>query len=359
MKTASILLGLLGLTLIIGFTTWLGAGAVTRAMLSVGSGGFALLVLWQLATDGVLALAWRTACPRVALDTGFGRLLLARMVREAGISCLPFSQVGGILIGMRATGFGSGRTMTALAWPTAVAANIVDITTEVIGQIGFVLVGLLFLLDRKPGTDLAGPLGLGTILGIAAVAGFIWAQRSAGGLFRRGVGLLGRHLGRQTDGAVASGPATGDRMLGRIDNLQDRLNQFYARPGRIAVASLVQLVGWIGGAAWVWLAYRLLGAPVGWGMALAIEGVASGILSLSFLMPAALGVQEGAYVALGSLFGIDPHLSFGLSLLRRARDLAIGVPTLLWWQWMEVRRLRRTALGRAAEADAALDRLSP
>ncbi len=356
MKTASILLSLLGLTLIIGFTTWLGAGAVTRAMLSVGSGGFALLVLWQVATDGVLALAWRTACPRAVLDIGIGRLLLARMVREAGITCLPFSQVGGILIGMRATGFGCGRT---LPWPTAVAANILDITTEVIGQIGFVLLGLVFLLDRKPGTDLAGPLGLGMILGIAAIAGFIWAQRSAGGLFRRGVGLLGRHLGRQTDGAVAAEPVAGSPMLGKIDNLQDRINQFYARPGRIAAASLVQLVGWIGDAAWVWLAYRLLGAPVGWGAALAIQGVASGILSLSFLMPAALGVQEGAYVALGSLFGIDPHLSFGLSLLRRGRDLAIGVPTLLWWQWMEVRRLRRTAHGRAAEAGATLDRLSP
>jgi putative membrane protein len=326
-RTASILLALLGLALITGIMTWLGAGAVMKAVLSVGFGGFALLVLWQIASDFVLAVAWRIGCPRPALDIGIGSLLLARMIREAGTTCLPFSQIGGILIGMRATCFGFGR---ALAWPTAAAANIVDITAEIIGQVAFVLLGLVFLIDRRPDTNLAGPVALGMVLGIAAIAAFIWTQRRASGLFRRGVGSLGHRLTEQ----FLAGP-----MLG-IESLQDRINIFYSRPGRIAAASLVHLTGWIGSAVWVWLAYRLLGAPIGLGSALAIEGVASGILSVSFLMPAALGVQEAAYVALGSLFGLDPHLSFGLSLLRRGRDLSIGVPTLLFWQWMEVARLR-------------------
>ena len=130
-------------------------------------------------------------------------------------------------------------------------------------------------------------------------------------------------------------------MRSGIDTLQGRLNRLYERPGRIAAASLVHLLAWLAGAAWVWLAYRLLGAPIRIGEAVAIEGVASGILSVSFLVPAALGVQEAAYVALGSLFGLDPHLSFGLSLLRRGRDLAIGIPVLLAWQATELRRLRK------------------
>ncbi|MBE7210809.1 MAG: flippase-like domain-containing protein, partial [Gluconacetobacter diazotrophicus] len=107
---------------------------------------------------------------------------------------------------------------------------------------------------------------------------------------------------------------------------------------------LLHLAAWSAGSATTFLAYRLLGAgAVTLGDAMAIEGVASGILSVSFLVPAALGVQETAYVALGALFGIDPHLSLGLSLLRRARDLAIGVPALLVWQLLELRRLRRPA----------------
>jgi hypothetical protein len=33
-------------------------------------------------------------------------------------------------------------------------------------------------------------------------------------------------------------------------------------------------------------------------------------------------------------------LSLGVSLVRRARDIVIGVPILLVWQFVEMRRLR-------------------
>ena len=316
-----------GLVLITGITAWLGAGAVLHAMLSVGWPGFAALVAAQLVTDLVLACAWRLACPELEL----GRLYRARLVREAATTCLPFSQVGGILIAVRATCAASTAHGRAVLWPEAAAANVVDLTTEVLGQILFVLLGLLFLLDRHPDSSLAGPVALGMALMAAAMAGFIWVQRSASGVFRRVTGLLGHPVAGRWSGAMRSG----------IDTVQERLNRLYQRPGRIAAASLVHLLAWLAGAGWVWLAYRLLGAPIRIGEAVAIEGVASGVLSVSFLVPAALGVQEAAYVALGGLFGLDPHLSFGLSLLRRARDLAIGIPVLLVWQATEIRRLPR------------------
>ncbi len=313
---------MLGLVLITGFTAWLGAGAELHAMLSAGWPGFAALVAAQLVTDLLLACAWCLACPGL----GLGRLYRARLVREAATTCLPFSQVGGILIAVRATCAAATAHRRAVLWPEAAAANVVDITTEVLGQILFVLLGLLFLLDHHPGSSLAGPVALGMALMGAAMAAFIWVQRSASGVFRRVTGLLGHHIAGQWSGAMRSG----------IDTLQERLNRLYEQPGRIAAASLVHLLAWLAGAAWVWLAYRLLGAPIRVG-----EAVAGGILSVSFLVPAALGVQEAAYVALGSLFGLDPHVSFGLSLLRRGRDLAIGIPVLLVWQATELRRLRR------------------
>ena len=330
MKTVSILLAVLGLVLITVFTGWLGAGAVLKALLSVGLGGFAALVAVQLATDLLLAGAWSVACPGI----GFFRLLAARLVREGATTCLPFSQLGGILIAIRATCFPATRRRSAVGWPEASAANVVDVTVEVIGQILFVLLGLLFLLDRSPDSSLAGPVTLGMALMAAAMAAFVWMQRSASGLFRRGVEGLGRHVAGQWAGQWQGALRSG------IDILQDRLDRFYARPGRLAAACLIHLAAWTAGAGWVWLGYRLLGAPIGYGEAMAIEGVASGVLSVSFLVPAALGVQEAAYVALGSLFGLDPHLSFGLSLLRRGRDLALGVPSLLAWQVAEIRRLR-------------------
>jgi hypothetical protein len=52
-------------------------------------------------------------------------------------------------------------------------------------------------------------------------------------------------------------------------------------------------------------------------------------------------VQEAGYAGLGALFGIPPEISLGVSLLRRARDLALGIPILLIWQLVEVRRLHK------------------
>jgi hypothetical protein len=50
-------------------------------------------------------------------------------------------------------------------------------------------------------------------------------------------------------------------------------------------------------------------------------------------------VQEGVYVMLGSLYGLPPETMLALSLLKRARDIVIGVPMLLLWQGLESGRL--------------------
>ncbi len=38
------------------------------------------------------------------------------------------------------------------------------------------------------------------------------------------------------------------------------------------------------------------------------------------------------------LFGLRPEIGLALSLLRRARDIAIGIPVLLAWHGMEGRQ---------------------
>jgi hypothetical protein len=65
------------------------------------------------------------------------------------------------------------------------------------------------------------------------------------------------------------------------------------------------------------------------------------IRTAAFIVPNAVGVQEGAYVLLGAGFGLTPEMSLALSLLKRARDLAIGLPTIAVWQVIESRRLWR------------------
>jgi len=57
------------------------------------------------------------------------------------------------------------------------------------------------------------------------------------------------------------------------------------------------------------------------------------------LIPNALGVQEAAYTVLSPLFGVGAEFGLAVSLLKRARDIAIGVPTLLIWQVVEGHRV--------------------
>jgi hypothetical protein len=39
------------------------------------------------------------------------------------------------------------------------------------------------------------------------------------------------------------------------------------------------------------------------------------------------------------LFGLSPEVALALSLLKRARELATGLPCLIVWQGLEARRL--------------------
>src|SRR5262249_22059905 len=56
------------------------------------------------------------------------------------------------------------------------------------------------------------------------------------------------------------------------------------------------------------------------------------------VVPGALGVQEGGYLALGRLLGFDPETSLALSLSKRARELLLGMPGLVAWQLDASRR---------------------
>lgn len=328
MRRLSILLALGGLVAGTLIVAWFGADKVTDAALSVGMHGFAALVVLQFGLFALLASAWHAACP----DFAWSRLLLARAVRESGTNILPFSHVGGVAFGVQAAAAGGAGLARGFA------ANVVDVTFESVAQVAFIACGVAALVVRAPGNRLALPLAAGLVLMAAALGAFVWLQRDGGLRLRRVVSAVSRRVALQWKDVALEGM---DRIGGALDGV-------YASPRRVACASLLHLLAWFGGAAWTWLALRLLGAAPGPVDALAIEGVVSGVLSLSFLVPGSLGVQEAAYIALGSPFGIGPDLALGLSLVRRAKDLAVGVPVLLVWQALALRATRRPSPAHAA-----------
>ena len=67
-----------------------------------------------------------------------------------------------------------------------------------------------------------------------------------------------------------------------------------------------------------------------------------GLLNRSqFGFQLATPLAKFAYLLLGAGFGLTPEMSLALSLLKRGRDLTLGLPTIAVWQFIEGRRLLR------------------
>jgi uncharacterized membrane protein YbhN (UPF0104 family) len=81
-----------------------------------------------------------------------------------------------------------------------------------------------------------------------------------------------------------------------------------------------------------------MGHPLPFVSVVAIESLLFAARNAAFVVPSGLGVQEGVYALLGPLFGLPSEAALALSLLKRARDIAVGVPVLLSWQLVEGRR---------------------
>lgn len=318
MKRVSILLGLAGLLAATVLVGWSGFGGVLHSVLSVGWPGFLGYMAWYFGMLVGLAVAWMVLAPdwaRLGLYVG------ARMVRDAAAQLLPFAQVGGVLLGARVV------TNGGVPWPEAVAVVIVDLTTEFLAQLAFSMLGLAVLLRADPGSHLILPLAGALAVALVGAVAFLVLQHGAGGLLRR----LTDRIAQPWLGGLS----------GRVDRVQAELDAQYRRPGRVLLSAVLHLGCWLGTAGASWIAFRLVGAPLGYAEALAVELLLHVGLTATFVVPGAIGVQEGLYVALGALFGVPADLALAASLLRRARDIAFGVPVLLIWQASEARRLRR------------------
>ena len=280
-------------------------------MLSISWTGAALLLVLQGGLFCLLGLAWATVQPGIR-----PRLLIwGRMVRDAATTCLPFSPVGGYVLGIRAV------SLRGPAWTTAAAGTIVDVTAELTAQLLFALFGVMVLLFARPGSDLIVPVGAGA--GLALV--LLMAALSRRDRIGRIVGALTtRLLGKQAGQAA---------MIGY------EAQSLYASRARLLAAVCIHLSGWFATGLATWLSLHLLGLRTALIPIVALEGLLDAVVAVAFVVPGAVGVQEAGYVGLGAIFGIPPDLALGVSLLRRAREASWGVPILALWQWQELRRL--------------------
>jgi len=316
-KFRIVIIAALGLALALYLVMYVGLGAVLSAAVAVGWSGFAILCLYALGLFPLLGAAWYVLLPESSV-TGMRVLAWARMVRDAATEVLPFSQLGGIVLGARAA------ILHGVSPPLAFASLIVDVTAEMLAQIAYIALGVVILSARAPHTPLAGSLTTVFVIGLALAA-------VGGGLFlalqRYGHRLTGKLAARLLPRAAAATTAVGAT-----------LDAIYRAPVRVGVSSMLHLAGWIASAIGTWIAFRLIGVRIDLAAVMAIESLVYATRSVAALIPNALGVQEAAYAVLAPLFGVGVEFGLAVSLLKRARDIAVGVPILLIWQVAEGQR---------------------
>jgi putative membrane protein len=301
-----------GIALFTALVAWQGVREVGGALAVAGT-GLLVVAAFHLVPMFADALGWRALFApgrRPPVPT----MLFARWVGESVNGLLPVMQVGGNVA--KAAVLARRGVPGAVAGATVVA----NVTLITVAQVGFTLLGICLLLARLGGVGLALPATVGTALMALCLAGFVVAQRR--GLF----GVLGRLAGR-----VARGPRV-ESMAAGAAALDAQVAEVWRDRRAVAVSIGWHILSWAVGAGEVWLALGFLGHSVGLGTAVMLESLGQAVRAGAFVVPGALGVQEGGYLVLGGALGLPPETALALSLCKRVRELVLGLPGLLAWQ---------------------------
>lgn len=314
MRIGVILTAVMGLALAAYLLLDVGIAKVVHAVASVGAGGFVLLCLFGAALYALLGTAWFVLVPARSRPNP-ATFIWGRAVRDCAGEVLPFSQVGGMVIGARAV------MLRHVSGPLAFASTVVDVTVETVAQIAFVLAGFGILVTRVPPSAASTGLVRGVAIGLA-IAAVIAALLVV--LQRQSFSRIVRWMSRLLPETAA-----------RANAVQRSFATIYGAPLRLLLALAIHLAAWVATAVWAWLAIRFIGRSLSFPSVLAIEAILYGIRSVAVFVPAAIGVQEAAYTLLGPLFGLPAPAALAVSLLKRARDIALSIPVLISWQIAE------------------------
>ena len=113
------------------------------------------------------------------------------------------------------------------------------------------------------------------------------------------------------------------------------IEELYDSRSRLAASSALHLLAWIGGGVGTFISFRLVGGHIALLNAVALEALLCTLRSIAAPVPAAIGVQEWGYAMLAPLFGLPAEMGVAVSLLKRAREIVLGVPALIYWQSVE------------------------
>jgi putative membrane protein len=299
-------------------------GDVWQAVTLIGW-GLAVIILWRFVSLMVASAAWRLLFIP-GLRPKFGITLIARWVCESVNGLLPVAQVGGELARARLLFHALKREGKPASGMDAAATVIVDMTLALLAQVLFALAGLwhLWQLNENAIARVAG----GVVVSVLPLVLLVAAQHQ--GAIKGGTTLAARFgLARLVADESQEHP------------LWARLAMLYRRIPLVASVTGAHVIAWTCRAGESYIALRLMGQDIGLLDAMMIEGLLSAARTAGFLLPAGLGIQEGALLLLCGWAGVPGHVALALALVKRARELSVGLPGLVTWAVLERPKMRR------------------
>ena len=316
--------------------------------LVLGAGALALLVAWHglaeiaalMAAAGwpLLTLAF-FAVPELGLSAASWRLLFLPGRRPPFLRALQAMWIGfsiNMLLPVAMMGGEVVKARLLILWsqaaPDAVVSIVVDKTVQAIAVLLSALLGIGLLAVLAPDPEVITAAAIGTGLLGAGILGFVLVQHAHP---FRALTRLARRIGGS------------DRRLTAFASARQAdatLRALYRRPHTLLAACTLRFLARITLLGEIWLAAYLMGYPIGLLEALVLKSLTVALRGAAFVVPAGLGVQEGAFVILGQLLGLPPEVALAIGLATRIREVVPSIPGLIAWQAIESRHAWRDAL---------------
>lgn len=259
-------------------------------------------------------LGWRFAFGSEPGRPPFLTLLRIRWAGEAVNNVIPTGYVGGEAVKVW--------LLHKRGYPTLPATTSVVIgkTAQVAAQVVFIALGASLACALLPaGSPTRRGMAVVAVMAVAAVLLLFWIQSRGLFSFVRSVTLRLRIRWLE-------------QKQTRLRELDDRIFGFYRKnPRSFATSGAAYLAGWICDALELFVVSHLLGFPMDYGTAMAIESFITVAKAMGIFVPGAIGVQESGVWLMFNLFGFSEPHAVGYAILRRGRDVvyaAIGAALL-------------------------------
>ncbi len=292
---------------------------VWAAMSGLGLAGAGMVLMIFAVSFCIDSASWQLMLPSARLDAlWLARLTKVRLVGEALNHIVPAGSLGGEPVKAWLL-----KRLHGIGYREAAASLIMAKTVNLLALIAFCTFGLaLIWRDPRLSETFRVTAAAGLVVLALGVFGFYGVQRG------RAASRLARLFARWRFAAAL------ESFLEHIHDIDDRFGAFYGtQRRRFALALVLALANWAANMAELYAILWLLGQPITWAEAMAIETAAQLVRAGTFFIPGSLGASEAVMVVIFDALSGRPALGLAVALIRRGRE-AVWIAWGLGLGWL-------------------------